>query len=47
MHPNKLGNQAIELVAMGPTTDYPDAFTGCSAMDTIVDTDCFAGTMCC
>ena len=35
MHANKLENQAIELVATGLGTDYPEAFAGRSAMDTI------------
>lgn len=32
---HKLENQAIELVATGLGTDYPEAFAGRSAMDTI------------
>ena len=35
MHANKLENQAIELVATGLATDYPEAFAGRSAMDTV------------
>jgi len=35
VHANKLENQAIELVAAGLATDYPDAFAGRSAMDTV------------
>jgi sterol carrier protein 2 len=35
VHANKLENQAIELVATGLATDYPDAFAGRSAMDTV------------
>lgn len=32
---HKLENQAIELVATGLATDYPDAFAGRSAMETV------------
>ena len=35
MHDNKLENQAIELVATGLGTDYPDALAGRSAMETV------------
>jgi len=35
VHANKLENQAIELVATGLATDYPEAFAGRSAMDTV------------
>ncbi len=35
MHANKLENQAVELVATGLVTDYPEAVAGRSAMDTI------------
>ncbi|KAF8257248.1 hypothetical protein EI94DRAFT_1791953 [Lactarius quietus] len=35
MHDNKLENQVIELVATGIATDYPDAFMGRSAIETV------------
>jgi sterol carrier protein 2 len=35
VHEHKLENQAIELVATGLGTDYPDAFAGRSAMETV------------
>ncbi|KAI0297502.1 thiolase-like protein [Multifurca ochricompacta] len=35
VHAHKLENQSIELVATGLATDYPDAFAGRSAMDTV------------
>ena len=35
VHDNKLENQAIELVATGLATDYPDAFAGRSAIETV------------
>lgn len=35
MHEHKLENQAIELVATGLGTDYPDAFAGRSAIETV------------
>jgi hypothetical protein len=35
VHEHKLENQAIELVATGLATDYPDAFSGRSAMETV------------
>lgn len=35
VHANQLENQAIELVAIGLETDYPEAFMGRSAMDSV------------
>jgi len=35
VHANQLENQAIELVAIGLGTDYPEAFMGRSAMDSV------------
>jgi sterol carrier protein 2 len=32
---HKLENQAIEMIAIGLATDFPDAFAGRSAMDSI------------
>ncbi|KAI9451211.1 hypothetical protein BJY52DRAFT_1226755 [Lactarius psammicola] len=35
VHDSKLENQSMKLVAMGLPTDCPEAFLGCSAMDTV------------
>ncbi|KAI0262479.1 thiolase-like protein [Gloeopeniophorella convolvens] len=35
VHDHKLENQAIEIVATGLATDYPDAYEGRSSMDTV------------
>lgn len=35
MRAHKLENQAIELVATGLATDFPEAFAGRSAMDSV------------
>ena len=35
MRAHKLENQAIEMVAIGLATDFPDAFAGRSAMDSV------------
>ena len=35
MRAHKLENQAIEMVAIGLATSFPDAFAGRSAMDSV------------
>ena len=35
MRAHKLENQAIELAAIGLATDFPEAFAGRSAMDSV------------